>query len=46
MGGVWSAGWIQSNQQTRRHTYRLTNTSVAWIQQFSPHDGHVDARNM
>ena len=46
MGGVWSAGWIQSNQQTRRHSYRVTNTSVAQIQQFSPDDGHVNARNM
>ena len=27
--GVWSAGWIQSNQQTRRHPHRVTNTSVA-----------------
>ena len=38
--------WIESNQQTRRHSYRVTNTSVAYIQQFSPDDGHTDARNM
>ena len=24
MGGVWSAGWIESNQQTRRHPYIVT----------------------
>ena len=24
----------------------MTSTSVAWIQQFSPDDGHMDARNM
>jgi len=24
----------------------VTNTSVALIQQFSPDDGHMDARNM
>ena len=46
MGGIWSAGSIESNQQTRRHPYRVTNNSVAQIQQFSPDDGHMDARNM
>ena len=34
MGGVWSAGWIQSNQQTRHHPYRVTNTSVAGYSNF------------
>jgi len=29
-----------------RHPYRVTNTSVTQIQQFSPDDGHVDAQNM
>jgi len=30
-GGEWSADWIefQSNQQTSRHAYRVTNTIVA-----------------
>jgi len=46
MGGVWSAGWIKSDQQIRRHPYRVTNTSVAEKQQFSPADGHMDDRNM
>ena len=32
MGGVWSAGWIESNQPTRHHPYRVTNTTVAQIQ--------------
>ena len=40
MEGVWSAGWIFNP------TSRMTNTSVAQIQQFSPDDGHMDARNM
>jgi len=38
--------WIQSNQQTRHHPYRVTNTSVVRIQQFSPVDGHMNALNM
>ena len=46
MGGVWSVGWFKSNQQSRHHPYRVTNTSVAQIQQFSPDDGHMHARNM
>ena len=46
MCGFCSAGWIQSNHQTRRHTYTVTNTSVAQIQEFSPDDGHVDALYM
>jgi hypothetical protein len=31
VGGVWSAGWsfTHSNQQTRSHPYRVTNTSVS-----------------
>ena len=37
---------FQSNQQTRRHPYRVANTSVAWIEQFSPDDGHLDGWNM
>jgi len=37
---------FQSNQQTRRHPYRVTNNSVAKIQHCSPDDGHMDARNM
>ena len=37
---------LKSNQQTRRHPYRVTNTSVTWIQYFSPDDRHMDARNM
>ena len=43
MVGVWFAGWIdfQSNQQTRRHPYRVTNISVAQIQQISPDDRHM-----
>jgi hypothetical protein len=36
-------GLNQSNQQTSRHQHRVTNTSVAWIQQFSPDDGHANA---
>ena len=46
MGAVWSAGWTGSNQQNRRHPYRVTNTSATQIQQFSPDDGDVDSRNM
>ena len=38
-------GWIESNQQTSRHPYRVTNTSVAQTH-LSPDDGHMDARNM
>jgi hypothetical protein len=40
--------WLdfQSNQQTRRHPFRVTNTSVVQIQQFSPDDGHMNARNV
>ena len=33
-------------QQTIRHPYTVTNTSVVQIQQFSPDDGHMNARNM
>ena len=48
---VWVAsdllvGLKLSKQQTRRHPYRVTNTIVAQIQQFSPDDGHMVARNM
>ena len=32
MGGIWSAGWIESNQQTRCHPCRVTSISDAWIQ--------------
>ena len=46
MCGDWSDGWIESNQQTSRHPYRVTNTSVAGIQKFSPDNWHVDDRNM
>jgi hypothetical protein len=52
--GICHSAWVtsgllvvfQSNQQTRRHTYKVTNTSVVEIQQFSPDSGHVNARNM
>jgi len=37
---------VKSNQQTRRHPYKVINTSVVQIQQFSPDDGHMNARNM
>jgi len=40
---IWSAGWIESNQQTRRHPYRVTNNNVAKIRQLFPDDGHMDA---
>ena len=45
MGGVWSAGWVETNLQIRCHPYRVTNTSVAKLQQFSPDYGHMDVRN-
>ena len=45
MVGVWSAVALKSNQQISHHPYRVTNTSVVQIQQFSPDDGHMDARN-
>jgi len=38
--------YLASGLQTRRHPYRVTNTSVAYIQNFSPDDGHMDVRNM
>jgi len=41
--GICHAVCVASGLQTRRHTYILTNTSVAWLQQFSPVDGHMDA---
>ena len=46
--GICRSVWVASvlRQQTRRHPYRVTNTSVVQIQQFSHHDGHMDARNM
>ena len=37
---------LKSNQQTRFHSYRVTKTSVAQIQQCFPGDGHVDVQNM
>ena len=48
---VWVASGLlfgmKSNQQTRRHLYRVTNTSVVQVQQFSPdYFGHMEARNM
>ena len=47
---VWVASGLlvglKSNQQTRRHPYRVTSTNVSRIQQFYPDDGHMDARNM
>ena len=47
---VWVASGLlvglKSNQQNRRHPYRVTNTRVANTQQFSADDGHVDDRNM
>ena len=46
VGGVWSAGWISIQPAARRQPYRVTNTGVAWIQLFSPDDGHKDARNV
>ena len=37
---------LKSNQQNRRHPYRVTNTSFVQIEQFSPDDGHMNTRNM
>jgi len=47
---VWVAAGLlvglKSNQQTNNHPHRVKNTIVAYIQQFSPYDGHLNARNM
>jgi len=40
--------WLEwnSNQQTRRHPYRVTNTRCRMDTVISPDDGHMVARNM
>jgi hypothetical protein len=37
--GICHSVWVASGLQTSGHPYRVTNTSVVQIQQFSPDDG-------
>ena len=48
MGGVWSAGWTESDQKTLRPPIQSDKYQchIDTIQQFSPDDGHMDAKNM